>query len=228
MTEKPEKRRRRTAEEAREEIIDAAERILVELGTDQLKFQVIAEQTGISQSTIHHHFGGVNGIKAALVQRLLQDLVVGMGKVITDTMQEPLETRIQNAIRASHDLLMAEKYICLIGWLAATWRESAGDSQVGVSAVRYLEEISIAALGDSMPADKARRIVPIIIHQTVVSAIGQGMLRGFFETDGLESYLKVDGTEMLIEQILRLSKRGNNTNYLAFRDHSSQRFVAMM
>jgi AcrR family transcriptional regulator len=72
MTEKTERplpkprRRRRTPESARREILDAAERQLMKKGPDGLRLQSIAADLGISHSSILHHFGSRDGLLDAL------------------------------------------------------------------------------------------------------------------------------------------------------------------
>jgi AcrR family transcriptional regulator len=53
----PEPRRRRTAEEARAEILDAAERRLVASGPAGIRLQEVAADVGISHPAVLHHFG---------------------------------------------------------------------------------------------------------------------------------------------------------------------------
>ena len=73
MTNAP-KRRRRSPQTARDEILDAAENILLEQGPADLKFQEIATTAKIAKSTAHHHFGSLEEIHKALVNRVLERL----------------------------------------------------------------------------------------------------------------------------------------------------------
>ncbi len=60
------KRRRRTPETARREILDAAGQRLKNDGPDGLRLQAIAGDLGISHSSILHHFGSRDGLLDAL------------------------------------------------------------------------------------------------------------------------------------------------------------------
>lgn len=71
--EKP-KRRRRTPESARREILDAAGRQLMKDGPDGLRLQPIAADLGISHSSILHHFGNRDGLLDALSLDAFQSL----------------------------------------------------------------------------------------------------------------------------------------------------------
>jgi AcrR family transcriptional regulator len=60
---------RRSADEARELILDAAEAQLVKHGPDSLRLVQLAEELGISHPAILHHFGSREGLVRAVVTR---------------------------------------------------------------------------------------------------------------------------------------------------------------
>src|ERR1700734_2003894 len=70
----PPPRKRRTAEEARAAILDAAERLLVAGGPAGLRLQEIAADVGVSHPTVLHHFGSREGLMEAVVARALDSL----------------------------------------------------------------------------------------------------------------------------------------------------------
>src|SRR5580700_6321803 len=67
-------RKRRTAEEARAAILDAAERRLVESGPAAIRLQEVAADVGVSHPTILHHFGSREALVEAVVRRALDSL----------------------------------------------------------------------------------------------------------------------------------------------------------
>jgi AcrR family transcriptional regulator len=67
-------RKRRTAEQARSAILDAAERRLVEGGPGAIRLQEVAADVGVSHPTVLHHFGSREGLIEALVVRALDSL----------------------------------------------------------------------------------------------------------------------------------------------------------
>lgn len=69
-----EPRKRRTAEEARTAILDAAERRLVESGPAAIRLQEVAADVGVSHPTILHHFGSREALVEAVVRRALDSL----------------------------------------------------------------------------------------------------------------------------------------------------------
>ncbi|MDX2166250.1 MAG: helix-turn-helix domain-containing protein [Deltaproteobacteria bacterium] len=68
MTSRPPARRRRTAEEARHEILAAAQRRLAEGGPEAVRLQDIARDLGIAHPTILHHFATREGLLVALAR----------------------------------------------------------------------------------------------------------------------------------------------------------------
>jgi AcrR family transcriptional regulator len=72
---------RRTAEEARKVILDAAEQRLAQVGPAGLRLQEVAKEAGVAHPTILHHFGSREGLVHAVVQRAI-------GALHGDLMQE--------------------------------------------------------------------------------------------------------------------------------------------
>ena len=67
-------RRRRTSEEARAAILDAAEKRLEASGPDAIRLQEVAADVGVSHPTVLHHFGSREGLVQAVVRRALDKL----------------------------------------------------------------------------------------------------------------------------------------------------------
>ncbi len=69
---RPPRRLRRTAEVARRQILEAAERRLIAGGPEAIRLQDIARDVGISHPGVLHHFGSREGLIEALVLHGLQ------------------------------------------------------------------------------------------------------------------------------------------------------------
>ena len=65
---------RRTPEEARRVILDAAEAQMAKDGPAGIRLQDVAKAAGVSHPTILHHFGNRAGLIQALNQRTVEDL----------------------------------------------------------------------------------------------------------------------------------------------------------
>ncbi len=83
------RRRRRTAEEAREVILDSAEKRLIEVGPDGLKLQEIARDVGVSHPAILHHFGSRDGLVEAVVGRSLANLTEELVGLVAGPQGQP-------------------------------------------------------------------------------------------------------------------------------------------
>jgi AcrR family transcriptional regulator len=68
------KRQRRTSEVAQEQILDAAEKRFGTAGAGGLRLKQLAEDIGVSHSTILHHFGSREELVKAVVTRALDGL----------------------------------------------------------------------------------------------------------------------------------------------------------
>src|SRR3984957_18839659 len=83
MARKPESKhsrakKRRTGDEARTAILDAAEKLLVAIGPAGIRLQEVAADVGVSHPTVLHHFGSREGLIDAVVARALASLHAGL------------------------------------------------------------------------------------------------------------------------------------------------------
>ncbi|HEX4891334.1 MAG TPA: TetR/AcrR family transcriptional regulator [Alphaproteobacteria bacterium] len=109
------KRIRRTAEEARRIILDAASQRLAALGPEGIRLQDIAKDVGISHPTILHHFESREGLVLALTQRATEQLRAELfaafaGRQARDTDMHPILDRV-------FDVLSRQGHARLIGWM---------------------------------------------------------------------------------------------------------------
>lgn len=66
---------RRAPEAARDNILAAAEKLLVERGPLTLKLADVAAAAKIANASVLHHFGSVDGLHAALMERMVSQLI---------------------------------------------------------------------------------------------------------------------------------------------------------
>jgi AcrR family transcriptional regulator len=67
-------RRRRAPEVARQEILDAAERVFIEFQPDQVGLKEVAREAGVSHALITHYFGTYSGLVEATLERRVRAL----------------------------------------------------------------------------------------------------------------------------------------------------------
>ncbi len=113
------KRVRRTAEEARRLILDAAEERLARQGPEGLRLQDIARDVGISHPAILHHFESREGLVRALIARTnaqLRDSL--LGALGSDAANQDAADHIGHVFEALSDRGTAR----LLSWLLLTGR----------------------------------------------------------------------------------------------------------
>lgn len=75
MSIKPAPRIRRSPEAARQNILEAAEQLLLDRGPQALKLVDVAQGAGVSHATVLHHFGSIDGVQTALMEQMIRQLV---------------------------------------------------------------------------------------------------------------------------------------------------------
>lgn len=90
-------RKRRSADEARAAILDAAETMLRDVGPGGMRLQEIAKKVGVSHPTVLHHFGSREALLEAVVARAMESIRSGLFEAImasegTEDITKLLET----------------------------------------------------------------------------------------------------------------------------------------
>lgn len=75
-------RRRRSADEAREEAIAAARKLLIERGPDAVTLKAVAEEIGVSHTNILHHFGTAGELQSELMSAMVRDLAAALMEAV--------------------------------------------------------------------------------------------------------------------------------------------------
>jgi AcrR family transcriptional regulator len=111
----PPKRTRRSAEEARGIILDAAEAQLVRHGPDSLRLVQLAEEIGISHPAILHHFGSREGLVKAVVERSMQRLEA---QIVSSLQGDLGQGADENLLAGVFRVLADEGHARMMVWLA--------------------------------------------------------------------------------------------------------------
>ena len=168
------KRKRRTPEEAREEILLAAETLILKYGPSELKFQSLANQANLAVSNVYHHFGGVLEIKRALADRvfskLQDDLLAALAE---EADNEPL-VFARNVMFRIYSILRTERYAKLIGWIALS--SELGELQDFVAPLPAMTAAVADHMSRHLPAKTSRRLAELITYNLSVKAIGEGLI----------------------------------------------------
>lgn len=115
MPKKKPKRIRRTAEEAKSMILDAAEKRLRELGPAGIKLQELAADVGVSHPAILHHFGSRDGLVEAVVRRALDVLRATLLEEMRQQMRR--EVNIASILDAVFGIIAESGNARLVAWL---------------------------------------------------------------------------------------------------------------
>lgn len=112
-------RKRRTPEEARSVILDAAEQRLRRLGLDGLNVVGVADEAGLSHASVIHHFGNTAGMRQALEDRMTTAL---LGDLVTALKSD---TEPRKILAAVFHAMAGGGHAKLLAWRALNESETA-------------------------------------------------------------------------------------------------------
>lgn len=142
-------RRRLSADERREAILDAALGQFAERGYHASSIDDIAHAAGVSKALIYEHFASKEELHLNLLERNAQELLERLGASVPPT--EPGETRLRAGLDA---------FFAFVDERRGAWRmlfREASDPQVSAALERVVEEVTsvVAALIAEEPAAEA-------------------------------------------------------------------------
>ena len=109
---------RRTPEESRANILAAAETLLVEQGPQTLRLADVAKAAGVANATVLHHFGSIDAVQQALMERMIADLVDAIVAIQIPS-DGPVRAR-EVALRTLFEALETRGAARLAAWLELT------------------------------------------------------------------------------------------------------------
>lgn len=162
------KRIRRTPEEARALILDAAEACMAKAGPAGLRLQEVAEVAGVSHPTILHHFESREGLVRAVHLRSMDRLRETLTAAMTgaDASIQPVAA----TFAAFRDGL-AQRIL----WMLQSGPAPAGTPlPVFETMVEHLHAIRLRLATPGQPIDVED--TRAIVHLTVIAAFGEAVL----------------------------------------------------
>lgn len=138
---RPAKRIRRTAEEARRLILDAAEKRLADQGPEGIRLQDIAKDIGVSHPAILHHFESRDGLVKALIRRSTDQLRDRLLAALPDRAADPATIGENSTalLDGAFEALSDKGTARLLAWLLLTGKRT---NKNGNPATHLLTEIS--------------------------------------------------------------------------------------
>ncbi|MFN4224772.1 MAG: TetR/AcrR family transcriptional regulator [Hyphomonas sp.] len=161
----PPPRVRRSQEASRENILEAAERLLVQQGPQSLRLADVAKAAGVANATVLHHFGTISGVQAALMEKMIAELVAGL--LAMDLPADPKSGR-RAGIQNLFDAFEAKGAARLAAWLELT-----GESRRLATVRAAVQTVIRERIRPENAAASARLEDAILV--SVILAIGTGL-----------------------------------------------------
>jgi len=98
MTESPQRARRMTAAERRDQLIGVARTCFAALGFDGTSVEEIAARAEVSKPVIYEHFGGKEGLYAVVVDREVSRLLSDIRQAVGDPLATPRQLLEQGTL----------------------------------------------------------------------------------------------------------------------------------
>jgi len=155
-------RRRRTAEEAREAILHAAERRFIDAGPDALRLQEVARDVGVSHPTVLHHFGSREELLSAVVLRVQASIY---GEVFAALAESDLgEASLARLLERVASVMSAHGHARVLYWLALANLSSSEQKPLGevLDAAHQLRRTRSHARGARAPTREDTRFVVML------------------------------------------------------------------
>ncbi len=105
-------RKRRTADESKQLILNTAERRLREMGLMGLNIVGVAKDAGMSHATLIHHFGSTEGMRSALADHMTRHLIEDVMRALDQDV--PPKQLFEDLFRT----LSSGGHAKLLAWLA--------------------------------------------------------------------------------------------------------------
>jgi len=178
------KRLRRTADEARCQILEAADAALARSGVAGIRLQELARAVGMSHPTILHHFGSREGLVRAVVDRAMETLSDRLVEAIAQT-EDGLAP--PEAVEWVFDVFGDQGMARQLTWLALSDEEvdARGDHNLQriAEAIHPLRAASLAAKGRPAPSYEDTVFVVVL---SAIGVIGTSILASpMLESAGL-------------------------------------------
>ena len=162
-----EPRIRRSAEDARRAILDAAERRLVGGGPQAVRVQLVARDVGMTDAAVHYHFGNRRGLLEALLRNAGRRLRNELTEAVAACAAGSLD--IGALVRRVQETYDTRQYARLTAWMSlAGWRpRGAGMLRAHAEAIHNARRKRAAALRRPAPKAEDTLFVMVLLNLVV-------------------------------------------------------------
>lgn len=174
-----EPRIRRSVDEARRVILDAAERRLAAGGPDAVRVQLVARDVGLTDAAVHYHFESRQGLLEALLRRAGRRMRDELTQAVSGWDSGPLDVGdLVDRIRETYD---GRQYARLTAWMRlAGWRPRGAGMLREQAGKIHRSRVERAAARSKPPPGAEDTSFAIVLINLVVWAealIGDSSLR---------------------------------------------------
>lgn len=159
----PKTRVRRTPEAARENILAAAEALLVEHGPQAIKLADVAKAAGVVHANVIHHFGSIAGVETALMERMIRQLA---DKIIVGFNEQGVSAGF--GAQALFDAFEAKGAARLAAWLELT-----GEGRRMTLVRQVVDKVVQTRLARDVGVERETIIDFILVN--IILAVGVGL-----------------------------------------------------
>ena len=157
-------RKRRTAEQARAEIIEIAAGLLEREGPDAVRVARVAEEMGVSHPAILHHFGCADGLREALYRQISIDLRVDALSILEN---DPRGITI-DSLEAVLERLADPKNGKMMAWLLVNGRDPFPDAgEQGLASI-----LGLLSQGKGLSTERRYKLMLVLLAMYGESLLG--------------------------------------------------------
>ncbi len=184
-------RQRRSPEEAKQLILESAQRRLIRHGIRGLTIKDVAQETNINHGTLLHHFGSAEGMRNALLDKMTAELIDDMTELLSSN------PSAEDSVVKLFELMNSSGHIKLLAWRAMEDNKQEGKPlrEERVHSVETIVNQITEELNDQV---KARNIVFLAVS----AAIGWGIVgEGFQQMFGISATQQEEFPHWVGEQL---------------------------
>jgi AcrR family transcriptional regulator len=177
------RRKRRSPEAARDEILAAAERHLVAHGPAGLRLQELADEVGVSHPAILHHFGSREALVSAVVDRAVSKLQHDLMQAIEGSGESFPGASLLDRV---YDTLATNGHARLMAWLLLSGDEPLDSADIRAQWNRIIDVTHaarvVAIRQPNLPREDTANTIMLAALATFAQALGGP---AFFHAGGL-------------------------------------------
>lgn len=203
---------RRSSSDAKDFILDIAEEALIEVGVKGLKISHLAKLGDMRHSNIIYHFGSIEGVRTALMNRLIGrhvSEIMNIVKEVNHTKPEPASA-ITTLIISRIFKMYSEPYMpALIGWkLSNSSGEPIHEVEIMIEGFIQVTSSKLMELGQI--AQSKRENVLTIVTMVLSVCIGNMFINSLWSKNLTSPEINKSLEEWVTKTVIKMSTGENN------------------